>query len=94
MGLATTQAPFWNFVEPTHDIIHWGRKQAANAKQSAQCYRLAGFDLLPIAHGVSVRKHIFLAVPSPFAQLSDPRSQSFEKVGLIPHTVFLNHGAL
>jgi hypothetical protein len=77
-------------VKTANDITHWDGKQAADAKQCPKRYGLSGFDLLPIAHGVSVGNHVFLAIPCALTQRLDARSQSVEECGFVLHVPFVS----
>ena len=96
LGSTTPPSPpspgtlLWNIVEPTHNVAHWGGEQAADAKQSPKRYGLSGFDLLPIAYGVSVGNHVFLAEPRPLTQSFDARSQGLEESALVLHDLFVS----
>lgn len=83
-----------DFVEITHNVAHWGGKQATDAKESSERYGLPGFDLLPIAHGVSVGNHIFLTEPGILTQCLDATSQALEESGFVLHELFVSVSVL
>jgi hypothetical protein len=79
-----------DFVETPYNVAHWGGKQVADAKQSPERYRLSGFDLLPIAHGVSVGNHILLAEARPLTQCFDAYPEALEESGFVLHDLFVS----
>jgi hypothetical protein len=87
---SSSRTPLANIVEAPHNIAHRNGEQAADAKQRPERYGLSGFDLLPIAHGVSVGDHVFLAIPCALTQRLDARSQSYEECGFVLHVLFVS----
>jgi hypothetical protein len=79
-----------DFVETTYNVAHWGGKQAADTKQSPERYRLSGFDLLPIAHGVSVGNHVFLAEARSLTKRFDAYPEALEESGFVLHDLFVS----
>lgn len=92
--LSSSPRTLLDVVETTNNIPHWDSKEAADAKQRPERYGLSGFDLLPVAHGVSVGNHVFLAIACALTQRLDARSQSFEKCGFVLHVPFVSDGRL
>ena len=88
--LSSSPRTLLDVVETTNNITHWDSKQAADAKQRPERYGLSGFDLLPIAHGVSVGNHILLAEARPLTQRPNAPAKALEESGFVLHDLFVS----